>query len=372
MSSPPPTILFAGGGTGGHLFPNLAIAERFQEQNKVCRCHFLVSRRPIDEQILSQQDVLSTALPAQPWPSRWWDWLAIPRVGFAWMGSVRQIRQMLRKENVIAVVATGGFVSAPAVWAAGLAGVPVAMVNLDTPAGRANRFLAGWAMKVFSVDDGLPQAQRIGLPLRRSAVGGTDQSTSRRQLGLDPLRRTLLVTGGSQGARTVNQMMVQLVKLPEASDALTNWQVLHLVGGDSCEPICDAYTEQGVVATVRPFCDQMGLAWSAADLAISRAGAGSVAEAWANGTPTLFLPYPHHKDQHQRHNAMTLVHLGGAQLQDDQVDPTLNAMHLATPLVTLMTDHTMRQHMRSQMQSQPPQEGASTVARWLAMILEAR
>jgi UDP-N-acetylglucosamine--N-acetylmuramyl-(pentapeptide) pyrophosphoryl-undecaprenol N-acetylglucosamine transferase len=166
-------------------------------------------------------------------------------------------------------------------------------------------------------------------------------------------------------------MMVRLIGHREVSRVLADWQVLHLVGKDAIEPIRIAYARQGIAAVVQSFCDQMGMAWSAAELAISRAGAGSVAEAWANATPTLFLPYPHHKDQHQRHNAMVLVDIGGAQVYEDQIDPVVNARQLVKPLIGLVADHTSRQRMRLKMRAQTLQDGASTVATWLATIITA-
>jgi len=366
----PSTILFAGGGTGGHLFPSLAIVERLREQNIPCVSHFLISTRTLDQQILERLDETYTALPVRPMPVCAQDIMAIPRFVCAWFASVGEVRRLINQKNVTAVVAMGGYVSAPAIKAAYQVGKPVALVNLDSPAGRANRWMARWASDVFSVGQGLSGSREIGFPLRRSAVGIGKTSEACCTLGLDPKRSTLLVAGGSQGAQSINQMMVQLVDSPAVLETLASWQVLHLTGQHPVEPIRDAYARNNIHAKVEPFCDQMGLAWQAADLAISRAGAGSVAEAWANATPVLFLPYPHHKDNHQSHNARRLEKIGGAKAYQDLIDPKVNATHLSDPLMTLMKDQGQREGMKMAMQAQKPEDGAVTVAAWIAKKIE--
>lgn len=368
MSSPS-TILFAGGGTGGHIFPSLAVVERLTEQGVQCKYHFLVSTRPLDTHIVKPRRLAFTALPVRPLPKRVWDLVAWPGFARAWFSSVRQARRVIGQTNAAAVVAMGGYVSAPAVAAAYRSGLSLVVVNLDTPPGKANRLMARRATKVFTVCPGLPGGERIGLPLRRCAVGDGQKPAARCALGLDPDRDVLFVTGGSQGADTLNQMMARLVTLPEPKRALQNWQVLHLAGIHANEPMQCAYAQAGIDATVQPFCDQMGLAWTAATVAISRAGAGSVAEAHANGTPTVFLPYPYHADLHQKNNAQDMVDIGGAQLYDDLVDPVANAQQLARPLVALMNDPLKRHKMTQLMHSRLSADGAQVIATWLSQRL---
>jgi len=366
-----PTIFFAGGGTGGHIFPGLAIAERVGERPVQCNCHFLVSTRSLDAQIMRQHGLPYTPLPVGPLPGRLWNPVAVAGFARAWFAGVNRVQKLIRQIRPAAVVATGGYVSGPAVAAAARAAVPVVMVNLDTPPGRANRWMARRAAKIFTAGAGWPGAEPIGVPLRRSAVGPHDQGLARRALGLDRGRRVLLVTGGSQGANTLNQMMVHLVARPQVRAAFDRWQVLHLVGTHAVEPVRQAYEQAKIPARVQPFCDQMGLAWSAAAFAISRSGAGGVAEAHANATPTLFLPYPFHKDQHQKHNVRALVQIGGAQVHDDLVDPVANADRWADSLAALMGDPLRLKHMTQAMRRDPPNNGAATVADWLIRCLTA-
>ena len=366
----PPTILFAGGGTGGHIAPAIAIVERLEQLNCPCRAHFVVSTRPVDGQILAKRGLAYTALPIAPLPlARPWTW---PGFAAAWLRSVSVCRGLLRRLNVAAVVATGGFVAPPVVWAAGRANVPVALISLDAVPGKANRYLAARATVLFTVypDTGWPGATQIGLPLPRAAIGPDDPAGAREQMGLDPQRHTLLITGGSQGAETVNRALIALVGLTPIRKALTGWQVLHLAGPAAADqPVLaelrSAYQQASIPARVETFCNAMGLAWSGASLAVARAGAGTVAEAWANATPTIFLPYPYHRDQHQRRNAEPLVHAGAAVLCRDLIDPDANARQLGGPLSTLLGNSSQRQHMAQRLRETRPDNGAATVARWL-------
>lgn len=360
---PQRTILFAGGGTGGHIYPNLAVLERLQAAGAGERAHFLVSRRPLDAQLLNKEGIPCTGLSAAPLRGRPIGLLHF-LLGF-WQ-SRKMVRQIIRETNAVAMVATGGFVSGPAVAAARRAGLPVALVNLDAVPGRANRLLARRATKVFTVypTPQLPRAQRIGLPLRQSVRLELPAGEARARLGLARETPTLLVTAGSQGATSVNRMMIALLEQPTARAALADWQVVHLTGDHEREAVTAAYEKAGVRARVEPFYYEMGVLWRAATLAVSRAGAGSVAEAWAHRVPTIFFPYPYHKDQHQRLNAKPLVDVTGAIMLPDRVEPQANAEALLEPLLMLMGDPARRQAMRTKLSDAPP-DGAETVATWL-------
>ncbi|MCE9590091.1 MAG: UDP-N-acetylglucosamine--N-acetylmuramyl-(pentapeptide) pyrophosphoryl-undecaprenol N-acetylglucosamine transferase [Planctomycetes bacterium] len=360
------TILLAGGGTGGHIFPNLAIAERLAEGNSKHGVHYIVSLRPIDASILAKQQARFTAIPAKAWSSRPWHW---PEFYKSWRSSIETMLAAIREHGAVALVATGGFVSAPAVIAAKKAGIPAVMVNLDAVPGRANQFIAGRADQVFSVypSSKLVGAQIVGLPLRHSAVGPRDKGAARQALGLDPDKETLFVTGASQGAQSINKMMIELVTHSQSKRGLASWQVLHLTGGteEDAAQVRAAYDKAGIPGRTETFCNAMGMAWSAASIAISRSGAGSVGEAWANATPSIFLPYPYHKDQHQKLNAEPLVQIGSALLQTDEIDPMLNARRITGPLLALMSNAQRRIHMAEKMREKCPPDGAKAVAQWL-------
>ncbi|MEM6755757.1 MAG: UDP-N-acetylglucosamine--N-acetylmuramyl-(pentapeptide) pyrophosphoryl-undecaprenol N-acetylglucosamine transferase [Planctomycetota bacterium] len=360
------TLLLAGGGSGGHIYPNVAIAEQLAAAGSRLQPLYAVSERPIDRTVCEGLGGEAwAALPAVPMtmhPVRMWRW---------WKGhraAIELCEQLIRERGVTAVVSTGGFVGGPAVAAASRQGVPSCLVNLDAVPGKANRWSARRADEVFTAYDGtgLPRAQRVGVPLREASRATHKPEAARWQLGLSPDKPTLLVTAGSQGATSINAAMVELVGRTVGRRALKNWEVVHLTGSAEGEAqrAAEAYERLGVRAVVEPFRDDMGLAWSAAELAVCRAGAGTVAEAWASGTPAVFLPYPHHRDQHQRHNAEPLVRAGGALLADDHVDPVATVGGLLGRVVELLSNAARREAMRQSLMRSRPPDGAGAVARW--------
>lgn len=354
-------MLFAGGGSGGHIFPNIAILERLRERGAPIEPHFLVSDRPLDAEVLADEGLAGTALEVAPLPRHP---LAVPRWLRRWRRSVRTVRRLIEAARPAAIVATGGFVSGPAAVVAQRARVPLALVNLDAVPGRANRRVGHRATRLFSahVVRGWHGAQQIQVPLRRSALCDAAPADARRELGLAPSTPVLLVCGGSQGASSLNRTMAQMAaRLPTTGP----WQVLHLCGAADADMLRAAYAAANIPAVVLAFCRTMGTAWVSADLAISRAGAGSVAEARANAVPTIFLPYPHHADEHQRLNAAPLVAGGGAVLERDRIDPAANACHLLPLLTRLMDDQDARAMMAARLRAEPPDDGAAIVADWV-------
>lgn len=186
---------------------------------------------------------------------------------------------------------------------------------------------------------------------------------------MDPDKPMLLVTGASQGATSINRMMAELARLATFNQVLREWQVLHLAGQQDARDVARAYAEAKVEAKVEAFCHQMGMAWRGASVAISRCGAGSVAEVWANAVPTIFLPYPYHKDEHQKLNARMLVEAGAALMADDLVDPLANARQLCGPLLELMRNEARRARMIELLESDRPEPGAAAIATWLARLV---
>jgi UDP-N-acetylglucosamine--N-acetylmuramyl-(pentapeptide) pyrophosphoryl-undecaprenol N-acetylglucosamine transferase len=360
-------IAFAGGGSGGHLSPGLAIAERLLELEPGRTTLFLCSDRPVDALMLREAGARFEPMPARPPSLRP---LRAFRFLKGWFATGVATGAALRRAGVGQVVSLGGFVSAPVVRRARAMGVPVTLINLDVTPGRANRSVARWAQRVWSAvpAKGLPgwDGQVLGFPVRRSAIAPGDAAQCRAQLGLDPMRHTLLVTGASQGATSLNRFMPHFAEaMPEL---LEGWQVLHLAGTlpeAVLQEYRDRYAAAGVRALVLPFLHRMGLAWGAADVALTRAGANSVAEAEINRVPCLFVPYPHHRDLHQRENARALVEAGAAAIALDAVDPENNMAVMGRLLESLLSDGPSRDRMQAALAARPRVDAAMEIARRL-------
>ena len=362
-------VIFAGGGTGGHLYPALAIAEQLTELNDKVESVFFCSTRPLDARILTEESARFVAIPARPFSLR-----PLALAGFirTWSGVVRRCRRQLRQESQngkTIVVAMGGFVSAPVVAAARKERIPVVLVNLDATPGRANRWVAKRSKQIFTAAEvrGFPLWQRIRPIVRWAAIADGDRQFCRREIGLDPDLKTLLVTGASQGARTINRLMMALIE--NKRSAFDGWQVIHQCGPvattkDSLDEraIADAYEKAGIRAVVKPLFREMGRVFGASDLAIGRCGAGSVADTWANRVPSVFLPYPYHRDQHQRLNALPLEKAGCAMIVQDRIEAPLNEADAGVVLLSLMADDARREAMREKLRELGPADGAGVVA----------
>jgi UDP-N-acetylglucosamine--N-acetylmuramyl-(pentapeptide) pyrophosphoryl-undecaprenol N-acetylglucosamine transferase len=341
----------------------LAIAEQIQRRKPEAAVHIACSDRPIDRSVLEEREIDFTPIPMRPMPRKLNDW---PSFMMDYLSSRRTVRRLLRRMDVRCVVSTGGFVSGPVLLAAHRVGLPIVLLNLDAVPGKANRMLARRASMVFSVyladDLEADNIHHIPMPLPTQSIGPTDRNRARRSLGFIPEKPLLLIGGGSQGASTINDMMVELLECQPVCQALADWQIMHLAGVEQAEDLQQAYLMHRLDATVTPFTDRMGLAWAAADLAINRAGAGTVAEVTANATPTIFMPYPHHEDDHQRLNAQPLIDAGGALLMVDRKDAAANAKQMAEPLVRLLGNPAHRQVMRDNLRRLYRGNGAVDVA----------
>lgn len=381
------SFIFAGGGTGGHLYPGLAIGTELRAlsdaQGSSARCVYVCSNRPLDSSILSAAGVEFIPSPANPLIMRP---RGIVKFVWTWGRSIREARAVIRGERAAhsstTVVAMGGFVAAPVVQAARVERVPMLLVNLDAVPGKANRLIARRAMRkplglgAFSAArvDATYARNWITVPpiVRREVRQPRDRTECRNRLGLDPSRPVLMVTGGSQGARSVNEFVYRFAQLEAGQKSLRRggWQVLHQTGKDAEPVVQAAYQAAGIDARVQAFSDTMGDWWGAADLAVARAGAGNVAEVWATGTPTVFLPYPFHKDDHQKHNARVLVESGGAIICTDRVAVDANLREHGAILEGIISDAARREGMRRSLTALGPADGAERVARalWEAVI----
>lgn len=361
MSAQERAFLFAGGGTGGHLFPALAVHEQLRERLGDVHALYLCSNRAIDREILEREGVEFLQTGAAPFgvrPRR------LVRFVTSWGPTVREGRAAISglkaAHDRVDVIAAGGFVAAPIVQAARAERVPVTMLNLDAIPGKANRWIGRHATRVFTTAHVEKQAwDEIPPIVRASARSTLPVGEARSAFGLDADKRTLLVTGGSQGARSINELLAAYARAP--SHPLEGWQVIHQAGRVDLDPIRESYAKAGVRAHVVEFIPNIGEAWRAADCAISRAGAGSVAEAWANQVPCLFMPYPYHRDHHQMRNAMPLRQAGGAIIETDHADAGRNLSSMRSSLSSILDEPSVSR-MKAALEELGPADGAARVA----------
>ncbi len=369
-STPSIAYLFAGGGTGGHIYPALAIIEQLQSLDPSAHCELIVSDRPNDRAILEPLNIPFAPLPAKPFGSRP---KAILKFIPSWGPSVRQTRDTIRQLNQshdrVVVIAMGGFVAAPAARAGHCENCPVILVNLDAVPGKANEFIARKAHAIYSACDieGHPSWTRVPPIVRASTLKHIEQTEARARFDLDPNTYTLLITGGSTGAQSLNRFLAAFVKAHPES--LAGWQIIHQTGKqiDDTElnTLRAIYRDANISASVEHYIDDMGAAYAAADLGIGRCGAGTVAECWGASLPSMFFPYPYHKDQHQLHNAKPLLAINGAIACTDHVDPQTNMQSHASTLIELLTQPERRTQMRSALQALGDPDGASQIAQAL-------
>ncbi len=310
-----PLVAIACGGTGGHLFPGLAVGEELLARG--CDVMLLVSPKEVDQQaVRSAVGMQVVTLPA----------VGLVRgnvVGFlkGFRASHREAARIFSTRPPAAVLAMGGFTSAPPVLAGRKLGAATFLHESNTIPGRANRFLSWFVSQAFvgfpSCADRLhTKAIRVtGTPVRPQFTR-VDVGAARMALGLDPHRDTLLVMGGSQGASAINQLLMRC--LADLRRELPDTQFLHLTGAKDHEKVVAAYRDAKARAVVRPFLTEMDLALNAATIAVSRSGASSLAEFAAMRVPAILIPYPAATDNHQFHNARAFVEKGAARMLGEQ------------------------------------------------------
>ena len=375
MPDDQPTIFLAGGGTGGHLYPGIAVAESLRQVLPAANLVFLCTTKEIDRVILEPTGHEFIPQPVLPLPSL----TSVARLLKFWRGwreTKDLVRNLIRERKPTAVLGLGGYAAGVAVKVAALKGIPTAILNPDLVPGRANQYLMQYVKAVCcqfgQTAEHVAPANRekiklTGCPIRddiRKLAEARDldvdarRAEARVRLGLDPAMHTLAVTGASLGAQTVNEAVIEMLK----GVTLRGWQILHLSGRDHAATVRAGYRELGLGARVIDFTADMADIWAVTDLAISRSGASSCAELTACGVPSILMPYPFHKDLHQRANAQALADAGAALLVDDEKDRRRNADKLRPALESLLYDAPKRQAMAAAARKLGAPDAAQRVA----------
>lgn len=306
------SVVVAGGGTAGHIEPALALADAVRRLEPAARVTALGTARGLETTVVPARGYPLELVPAVPLPRR--PTVDLMRLPGRVRAAVTQTRDILQRLQADVVVGFGGYVSLPAYLAA-RGRVPVVVHEANARAGLANKVGARFAARVAVAMEGsgLPGAEVVGIPLRRS-ITTLDRAglraKARAHFGLDPEAVTLLVTGGSQGARSINTALAGAA----ASLTAAGVGVLHAYGRKNTLELPPSPLGPPYVAV--PYLERMDLALAAADLVVSRCGAMTVAETSAVGLPAIFVPLPHGNGE-QALNAAPMVAAGGAVLVPD-------------------------------------------------------
>ncbi len=359
-----PLFILAGGATGGHLCPGIAVADALVQLEPDAQVVFACADRPTDHAFLDPLDYGMVVQPVRPMPGSvhgWWRFLR------SWRAGRRLARTMVADLQPAAVLGLGGYAAGPAVREAAAAGVPTALLNPDAVPGRANRYLARRVEAIFTQ---YPQAESgfaphlaakihcVGCPVRQFPAITRDEAID--ALGLRSDRRTLLVLGGSLGALSINRAVGALATdLGGLSD---QWQLLHLTGG-KLEFSAERFAPTHTVAL--EFCRSMHLAYAAADAVLSRGGASTLAELVDRGLPAAVMPYPHHRDQQQMRNGQALVDAGSAVLIEDRLEPAENARALRQGLLPILRNPETLASMRRAAKKMGARQADRKVASWM-------
>ena len=364
------TVLFAGGGNGGHLMPGLSVAQELRRRFPECRLAFAGTCRPMERRLVEGHGFEFFALPSvryegTAFAAPGWMLRMISGLVAAW--------RLLRRVKPNMVVSLGCYAAVPSCMAAILRNVPMVIMEQNAVPGKANRLLSWGAREIYvpwpGVGNCFARSNRVhvtGNPVRQDLLVQNNLKPASR-FGLSSQKRTLLVMGGSQGARFINEAMVNALKRlePEAS-----WlQILHSTGETHYESVRRAYRDSSIQAAVLPYIEDMASAYGLCDLALCRAGGTTLAELTALGVPAMLVPLPSAANDHQRRNA-SLVAGEGAAILADEAD--LTGGRLAGILLDLLRNEACLARMhRAGLRLGRPAAADNVVDRMMSVMWES-
>ncbi|WP_028307450.1 undecaprenyldiphospho-muramoylpentapeptide beta-N-acetylglucosaminyltransferase [Desulfitibacter alkalitolerans] len=335
-------IIVTGGGTGGHIYPALAIAKGLQEVYKDCHILYVGTKKGLEANIVPKTEFNYQFITVEGLPRRLN--LQSLKSGIKLMRGLGQSFKIISAFKPNAIVSTGGYVAGPVGWVGSQMGVPLLIHEQNSYPGITNKLLASKAKRIcLTFEDSKKyfkdksKLRVTGLPIRSEILNACKQSCYER-LGLDTKKKTVLITGGSRGAQSINNAIIQaipkMIKMAEA-------QFIFITGEMGYENIIEILKKQGINTdvmgniTIKPYMYNMEDALGAADLVIGRAGATFIAEITALGIPAILVPYPYATENHQEHNARSLVKNGAAVIIKDT---DLTGEKLFRELYTLLGD----------------------------------
>lgn len=367
--------ILAGGGSGGHLYPGIAVAEALLEAELAAEVLFLCTERQIDQDILEGSGWRYEKQPIVPLPRRLgqvWDFWR------RWRASVKRCERLISEKEPAAVLGLGGYASGPAMKVAARMKVPVGMINSDALPGKANKYCRKFADKIFV--QWQKSVSYFGKDARKCVVTGCPIREEFEKLKAKSeynKEKMLLIMGGSQGGRNVNRAVVKCLteEIPRFAPndplltrgagqlcGLRGWQITHITGKDDREWVEQQYKGAKGPVKVIDFTKELPQLLTGAGLVIGRAGASSLAELTAAGVASILLPYPYHKDRHQLRNAEILEKSGAAKIVIDYCDEEKTSRELQNVLNELLTDEDCLESMSRAAQEIGEPEAARRVA----------
>ena len=309
-------VIVSGGGTGGHIFPAVSIANAIMSKRPNAKILFVGASDRMEMQRVPAAGYEIVGLPVRGFVRPLWK-LANISVALDFLKSKRMVRKTISSFNPDVAVGVGGYASAATLDAASQMGIPTLIQEQNSYAGVTNKHLAAKAKKICVAYDGMERffpADKIintGNPVRQNLIETTiTHDEAVKSFGLDPNKKTILLVGGSLGARTINESVLQHLDIVEQSGVQFIWQTGKLYSANVAERLKKHHTLP--MLKVLDFIADMGAAYKAADLVISRAGASSISEFCLIGKPVILVPSPNVAEDHQTKNAMALVNKDAA------------------------------------------------------------
>ncbi|WP_378951969.1 undecaprenyldiphospho-muramoylpentapeptide beta-N-acetylglucosaminyltransferase [Pelosinus sp. sgz500959] len=312
-------IIMSGGGTGGHIYPAITILRAIQKNTQSCEVLFIGTQHGLESNIIPKEGFDFRTIDVRGFERR----LSIQNIQtiIKTLGSINQSRKIIREFKPDLVIGTGGYVCGPVLLTASMMGIPTMIQEQNVIPGITNKILSRFVDKIAV---GYGEAQKYftrkekvfisGNPIRPEILSATREEGII-ALGLDPAKRTVLISGGSRGARSINQAMIQVYQQFAGRKDI---QLLHVTGQNEYNGIvgklqeCCIDTIKAGNIIIRPYLYNMPQAMAVADLAIFRAGAVGLAELTAKGIPSILIPYPYAAENHQEFNARVMEQQGAA------------------------------------------------------------
>lgn len=301
------SVIIAGGGTGGHIYPGIAIAQEFRRRNPATRAVFVGTARGMETRIVPREgfDLELIEVTALKRVGAWRMLKSLARLPLSFL----KVRTLLNRVHPDVVIGVGGYASGPVVLAAALSGIPTLIAEQNALPGFTNRVLSRFVRAAaVSFEEARrffgEKAEITGNPVRAEFFAIADSAPGERV--------HVLITGGSQGSRAINEAVIGAVESLRAE--ASRFTITHQTGEADLERTRAAYAGTGIEVTVKPFIENMVEEFERADLVVCRAGATTVAELAAAGRPAIMIPFPFAADDHQRRNAEAVERAGAGRM----------------------------------------------------------